>query len=55
MPKGGGMSVTCEGKLVQVITPQAPLGEALIGRRVGDSIDVSVKNIAKEYVIESVW
>ena len=42
MPKGGGQSVVYEGKTVQCITPQSPMGEALLGTKVGDQITVTV-------------
>ncbi|MBE2213628.1 MAG: GreA/GreB family elongation factor [Opitutaceae bacterium] len=37
-PRNGGVIVRHEGTEVMVITPQSPLGHALLGRRVGDSI-----------------
>lgn len=55
MPKGGGMSTSLEGKLIQVITPQSPMGEALIGRRVGDEIQVDIQRSSRDYEIISVW
>lgn len=39
-PDAGGQKVMCEGKRVVIVTPGAPLGEALLGKRVGDSIEV---------------
>lgn len=37
-PRNGGVIVRHDGTEVMVITPQSPLGHALLGRRVGDSI-----------------
>jgi transcription elongation GreA/GreB family factor len=37
-PAGGGNKLKLGGTLVDVLTPQAPLGRALIGRQVGDEI-----------------
>ena len=39
-PVGGGMKARVSGTDVQVITPQAPMGQALLGRTVGDVIEV---------------
>ncbi len=39
VPEGGGLSITYEGKPVNVITPHAPLGESLVGARIGETID----------------
>ncbi len=55
MPKGGGMSVSLGGKQVNVITPQSPMGEALLGRRVGDEIDVQIQRVSRDYEISAVW
>jgi len=37
-PAGGGERLDIDGTAVLVITPHAPLGQALVGRRVGDEI-----------------
>jgi transcription elongation GreA/GreB family factor len=39
-PTGGGLSFTLEGVRVQVITPQSPLGEALLGSSPGETIEL---------------
>ena len=53
-PARGSLTVPFESKSVQVITPQSPLGEALLGLKVGDvaKIDKGTKQI--EYEIVSV-
>jgi transcription elongation GreA/GreB family factor len=38
-PAAGGTEVRVEGIEVTVVTPEAPLGGALLGRRAGDSIE----------------
>ena len=55
MPQGGGMSESFDGKLIQVITAQSPLGKALLGRRVGDQIDVEIQRVTRDYEITAVW
>ena len=53
--QGGGVSVSVEGKPVQVITPQAPLGEALLGKCVGDRVEVESRKVEREYEIILIW
>ncbi len=55
MPKGGGLSTTQDGKTVSVVTPQSPLGEAILGKKVGDSVEVFVQRVSKDYEIVGVW
>ncbi|MEO5970942.1 MAG: GreA/GreB family elongation factor [Bdellovibrionia bacterium] len=52
--QGGGMAVTFEGKTIQVITSLAPLGEVLLGRRVGDVAEIEGQRIQREYKITGV-
>lgn len=49
-PAGGGMKGRAGDADVQVITPQAPMGQALVGRTVGDVIEVR----KREYEIVSI-
>ena len=51
MPTGGGMKADFDGKIIHVITPQSPLGEALLGKKVGDQIEVKIQNILRDYDI----
>lgn len=54
MPKGGGILISFEGKTIQVIAPNSPLGMALIGLKVGDVASVETESDIKEYDILSV-
>ena len=54
LPKGGGLSIDYDNHHIQVITPQSPLGEALIGRSAGDEVLVDVAKQSIEYEIVSV-
>lgn len=51
MPKAGGIALSVDGHAVQVITPMSPLGEALVGLKVGDIAIVDTANSSKEYEI----
>lgn len=48
-PRAGGTEVTCEGKVVVVITPQSPLGQQLVGRKKGER--VNLQSTGEEYKI----
>jgi transcription elongation GreA/GreB family factor len=44
-PVGGGMRARVGGVEVQVVTPQSPMGQALLGRTVGDVIEVRKREL----------
>lgn len=54
LPKAGGFKINFEQKQIQVVTPDSPLGEALIGLYVGDVAQLDAGKTAKEYEILSV-
>lgn len=39
-PAGGGTRLDVDGDTVQVVTPQSPLGRAVLGARVGEAVEV---------------
>lgn len=53
-PKGGGMNVAFEGQIIQIITPNSPLGEALLDLHAGDTAMVGSGDREIEYQILSV-
>ena len=53
LPRGGGRFVIHENKKIQVITPTSPLGESLLGLKVGDVAIVESVDDTKEYEILS--
>jgi transcription elongation GreA/GreB family factor len=54
MPKGGGFAMDFNGQMVQVITPNSLLGEALVGLTCGEIAEVEVGGRLKEYSVLSV-
>lgn len=54
MAQGGGQTIHFQNHTIQVITPNSPLGEALIGMRVFDCITVEMRNQEIEYEILSI-
>ncbi|MFT3776128.1 MAG: GreA/GreB family elongation factor [Minicystis sp.] len=53
-PQGGGLRAVIEGVEVQVITPQAPLGKELLGKSVGDTVEIRVQGKLRSYEIVQV-
>lgn len=52
-PVGAGVELTGPGGdgFLSVVTPQSPVGRAVIGRRVGDSIEVTVEGEPRDWRI----
>ncbi|MFM2416788.1 MAG: hypothetical protein RL385_1511 [Pseudomonadota bacterium] len=52
-PAGAGMELTMpDGDgFVTVVTPSSPLGKAVIGRQVGDTVEVAVKGEARAWTV----
>jgi hypothetical protein len=53
-PVGGGLELTLDARQVRVLTPESPLGRALLGRRVGDDIEVRTPQGLREYAIAAI-
>lgn len=51
MPKGGGLHLNFENHPIQVITPNSPLGEALVGMKAGEIASIEVGSQNREYEI----
>jgi transcription elongation GreA/GreB family factor len=52
-PVGAGVTLTGPGGdgLLSVVTPQSPIGRAVLGRRTGDVVDVTVEGQPREWQI----
>jgi transcription elongation GreA/GreB family factor len=52
-PVGAGIELTMpDGDgFVTVVTPASPLGKAILGRRVGDTVEVVVKGEPREWTV----
>jgi Transcription elongation factor, GreA/GreB, C-term len=53
-PAGGGTKLVLGKMAVTVVTPKAPLGAALLGKRVGDEVTVVLAGRARTVTIVSV-
>lgn len=51
LPLGAGFGLQWEGQPVLVVNPQAPLGQALINKMVGDVAKVKAGAVVKEYEV----
>ncbi len=53
-PQGGGLRAEVEGRAIQVVTPEAPVGQALLGKTCGESFELRTGGKLREYVILTV-
>lgn len=53
-PAGGGLTLDVDGTVVRVLTPQAPLGRALLGQQLGNDIEVKTPQGLRQYTVASV-
>jgi transcription elongation GreA/GreB family factor len=55
-PVGAGVTLTGPGGdgVLSVVTPASPIGRAVIGKRVGDVVDVTVDGSVREWQISFV-
>jgi len=51
VPQHGGLVTQVEGKPIQVVTPNSPLGEAMLGKKSGDTFQVQAGTGTREYRI----
>jgi transcription elongation GreA/GreB family factor len=51
LPLGAGFTLRWEGQPVLVLTPQSPLGQALMNKMVGDAVKIKTGSAIKEYEI----
>ena len=53
-PAGGGLTLEVAGVAVRVLTPQAPLGRALVGQTLGSDVEVRTPQGLRQYSVTSV-
>jgi transcription elongation GreA/GreB family factor len=53
-PAGGGLRLPLAGREVRVVTPKSPIGQALIGKRQGDDLDLRTPQGVNECSIATV-
>ena len=52
--RAGGMEINLDGKTVQVITPQSPLGQQIVGRKKGDQLWLTIGRSTASYRVAAV-
>lgn len=52
LPSQGGLKIDYQGKTIQTLTPWAPLGELLNGKKVGDCFELKINGRTNEYEIK---
>jgi len=53
-PVGGGLTLDVGGTSVRVLTPQAPLGRALLGQALGSDVEVMTPQGLRQYSVAGV-
>ena len=54
LPVGGGTKIKNQGKIIVVITPQAPVAAALLGKKQGENIELKIGNSTRELTVLSI-
>ncbi|MBI3543561.1 MAG: GreA/GreB family elongation factor [Deltaproteobacteria bacterium] len=54
VPAGGGLVMSIDGNPIQVVTPMSPIGEALMGRKAGETFEVEARDSLREYKVISI-
>lgn len=54
VPAGGGLEIDVDGARIVLVTPSAPLGRALLGKEVGDEIEIRVAGTARTYEVTGI-
>jgi transcription elongation GreA/GreB family factor len=52
--QGGGFQFSFEGRSIQVVSKSSPVGDELLDRRAGDTVEVEIRGQMKELEILSV-
>ena len=53
-PKSGGIEVRIQGTEILVITPESPLGQQLVDKKAGDTIQLQTRGPAQKFRVVSV-
>lgn len=54
-PNSGGTKIEFDGKTILLITPSSPIGGQLMGRKIGDSVNIRTEKSTKEYEIINIY
>ncbi len=51
---GGGLSLQVEGRTINVITTQSPMGDALLAHQIGNVVEVEMQGTTRHFTVVSV-
>lgn len=54
VPAGGGRKVDIDGSTIQLVTPQAPLGAALLGKEEGDEVTLTIRRTERAFEVAEI-
>ncbi|MEL6340724.1 MAG: GreA/GreB family elongation factor [Myxococcota bacterium] len=54
LPCAGGLEIKLDDAKIRIVTPRSPLGSAVLGKRVGDEIELRVPDGLRSFFITSV-
>jgi transcription elongation GreA/GreB family factor len=54
-PEGGSMKLVSDAQLVQVISSEAPLGRAMLGKCEGDEVSIQIAQIRQQFEVLRVY
>jgi transcription elongation GreA/GreB family factor len=55
LPFGAGLAATVNGKKVSVVTLESPLGQVIVGKKVGDIFEFRRSGSVKEFAVKQVF
>lgn len=54
-PCAGGLAITYRKKNITMITPGSPIGKAVLGKKVGETVEICVAGNTKTQTIKQIW
>jgi len=54
-PRAGGVEIVWEGTEITVVTPQSPIAQELIGKKVGDNFVFGPAKMRTTYWVREIW
>ncbi|MEM6273879.1 MAG: GreA/GreB family elongation factor [Myxococcota bacterium] len=54
LPCAGGLEIELDKARIRIVTPRSPLGSALLGKKVGDEIELRVRDRVRSFFVTGV-
>lgn len=55
LPKIGGLKIEVDGKNIMILTPEAPMTQAILDKKVGDKVEINIVEIKKNIEILEIF